>query len=103
MTVIDAAVLIDRFCSRAARSRLRPFVRLAKTIRKHAQGILAAISTGINQARVEALNNKARLSRPGFDGDFQTRISVLMGGSTRHGTSEEVPRRTDRQRRPAGA
>jgi len=32
------------------------------------------------------------VSHPGFDGDFQTRISVLMGGSTRHGTSEEVPR-----------
>ena len=61
LTVIDVAVLIDRFCGRAARSRLRPFVRLAKTIRKHAQGILAAIGTGINQARVEALNNKARL------------------------------------------
>jgi len=61
LTVIDVAVLIDRFCGRAARSRLRPFVRLAKTIRKHAQDILAAIGTGINQARVEALNNKARL------------------------------------------
>ncbi|MCA1679841.1 MAG: transposase [Actinobacteria bacterium] len=61
LTSIDAAVLIDRFCSRAARSRLRPFVRLGQTIRKHAQGILAAISTRINNARVEALNNKARL------------------------------------------
>jgi transposase len=61
LTSIDAAVLIDRFCSRAARSRLRPFVRLGQTIRKHAQGILAAIGTRINNARVEALNNKARL------------------------------------------
>lgn len=61
LTPIDAMVLIDRFCSRAARSRLRPFVRLGRTIRKHAQGILAAIGTGINQGRVEALNNKVRL------------------------------------------
>jgi transposase len=61
LTPIDVAVLIDRFCSRASRSRLPSFVRLAKTIRKHAQGILAAIRTGINQARIEALNNKARL------------------------------------------
>jgi len=61
LSSIDAAVLIERFCSRAARSRLRPFVRLGQTIRKHAQGILAAIGTGINNARVEALNNKARL------------------------------------------
>lgn len=61
LSLIDVAVLIDRFCSRAARSRLAPFVRLGQTIRKHAEGILAAIGTGINNARVEALNNKARL------------------------------------------
>jgi len=36
-------------------------VRLAKTIHKHADGILASIRTGINNGRVEALNNKARL------------------------------------------
>jgi transposase len=57
----DVSALIDRFCSRAARSRLKPFIRLGRTIRKHAQGILAAVRTGTNQARVEALNNKARL------------------------------------------
>jgi transposase len=39
----------------------RAFVRLGQTIRKHTQGILAAIATTINNARVEALNNKARL------------------------------------------
>ena len=61
LTSIDAAVLIERFRSRAARSRLRSFVRLGQTIGKHAPGILAAIGTRINQARVEALNNKARL------------------------------------------
>jgi transposase len=57
----DVGVLIDRFISRAARSRLRPFIRLAKTIRKHRNGILAAVRLKINNARVEALNNKARL------------------------------------------
>jgi transposase len=57
----DVSVLIKRFCSRAARSRLPSFVRLGQTIRKHATGILAAIRTHINQGRVEALNNKARL------------------------------------------
>jgi len=61
LTLADVTELIDRFCARAARSRLRPFVRLGQTIVKHAAGILAAIGTGINQARVEALNNKARL------------------------------------------
>lgn len=61
LSLADVTVLLERFCSRAARSRLRSFIRLAKTIRKHAAGILAAIGTKINQGRVEALNNKARL------------------------------------------
>ena len=54
-------VLIKRLLSRLARSHLEPFVRLGKTIRKHRDGILAAIRLGINQGRTEALNNKVRL------------------------------------------
>lgn len=57
----DVAELLGRFCSRASRSRLPSFLRLAKTIRKHREGILAAIELGITNARVEALNNKVRL------------------------------------------
>ena len=57
----DVTVLIDRFTSRATRSRLEPFIRLAKTITKHREGILAAIRLGITQGRTEALNNKVRL------------------------------------------
>jgi transposase len=54
-------VLLKRLLSRLARSRLKPFVRLGKTIRKHRDGILAAIRLGINQGRTEAINNKVRL------------------------------------------
>jgi transposase len=61
LTVTDVAILIDRLLSRLARSRLEPFVRLGKTIRKHRAGILAAVRLGINQGRTEALNNKVRL------------------------------------------
>ena len=61
LTLEDVTVLIDRFLSRAARSRLEPFVRLGQTIRKHRDGILTAIRLGINQGRTEALNNKVRL------------------------------------------
>lgn len=57
----EAAELLDRWCAKASRSRLDPFVTLAGTIRKHRNGILAAIRLGINNARVEALNNKVRL------------------------------------------
>ena len=57
----DVEILIDRLLSRLARSRLEPFIRLGKTIRKHRDGILAAIRLGINQGRTEALNNQVRL------------------------------------------
>jgi transposase len=34
---------LDAWLSRASRSRLKPFVRLARTLREHRDGILAAI------------------------------------------------------------
>jgi len=61
LTPTQVAALLTRFCSRASRSRLAPFVRLGRTIRKHRQGILAAVRLKVNNARHEALNNKARL------------------------------------------
>ena len=53
--------LIDRWISRASRSRLPAFVKTAKTIRRHRDGIAAAIRLGINNARAEGLNNVVRL------------------------------------------
>ena len=61
LQIDDVEILIDRLLSRLARSRLEPFVRLGKTIRKHRDGILAAVRLGINQGRTEALNNNVRL------------------------------------------
>jgi transposase len=61
LPIEDVTVLIDEFITSAAESTLTPFVRLAATIRKHRDGILAAVRLGVNNARVEALNNKVRL------------------------------------------
>src|SRR6266511_2491435 len=61
LSAIEAAELLDRWCVKASRSRLEPLVKLAGTIRTHRDGILAALRLGINNARVEALNNKVRL------------------------------------------
>jgi transposase len=61
LSLEDVTLLIDRLLSRLARCRLAPFVKLGKTIRKHRDGILAAIRLGINNGRTEALNNKVRL------------------------------------------
>ena len=61
LTPEETVELIDRWCSKASRSRLAPFVKVAKTIRKHRDGILAAIRLKINNARAEGLNNHVRL------------------------------------------
>lgn len=56
-----ATALIDRWISKATRSRLPAFVKAAKTIRKFRDGIATAIRTGINNGRVEGLNAHVRL------------------------------------------
>ncbi len=45
----------------ASRSKLKPFVKLARTIRHHRAGILAAIRLGLSNGRLEGLNSKVRL------------------------------------------
>lgn len=45
----------------ASHSRLPSFVRLAKTIRGHLDGILLAIESGLTNARLEGTNNKIRM------------------------------------------
>lgn len=61
VTPDEAAELLGRWCSWAQRCRLAPFVKLARTIRQHLDGILAAIRLGVNNGRVEGLNNRVRL------------------------------------------
>lgn len=60
LTPGEAETLLDRFLSWAQRSRLEPFVKLGRTIRKHRDGILAALQMGINNGRSEGLNTKVR-------------------------------------------
>ena len=61
LTEAEVGELLDRFCSKASRSGLKPFVTAAKTIRKRRDGILAAVRLGINNARHEGLNRRVRL------------------------------------------
>jgi transposase len=52
---------LDAWLAWASRSRLAPFVRLARTIRRHRAGILAAIRLGLSNGRLEGLNSRIRL------------------------------------------
>jgi len=57
----QATERLDAWLAWASRSRLKPFVKLARTIHKHKQGVLAAIELEISNGRLEALNSKVRL------------------------------------------
>jgi len=52
---------LDAWLAWASRSKLDPFVKLARTIRHHRDGILAAIRLGLNNGRLEGLNSRIRL------------------------------------------
>jgi transposase len=52
---------LDAWVAWARRSKLKPFVRLARTLRRYRDGILAAIRLGLTNARLEGLHSKIRL------------------------------------------
>jgi transposase len=52
---------LDAWIAWAARSRLAPFVKAARTLRRHRAGILAAIRLGLSNGRLEGLNSRVRL------------------------------------------
>lgn len=45
----------------ASRSRLKPFVRIARSIRKHKEGVLAYIQERLTNGIVEGFNNRLRM------------------------------------------
>jgi transposase len=52
---------LDAWLTWASRSRLEPFIKLARTIRRYQAGILNAIRLGLNNGRLEGLNSRIRL------------------------------------------
>ena len=61
LTADAVGELLDRLLARLSRCRLKPFVRLGRTIRKHRAGILAARRLKLSNARAEAMNNRVKL------------------------------------------
>jgi transposase len=52
---------LAEWLSWASRSRLRPFVRAARTVRKHFDGILAYVRERLTNAFLEGMNNRIRM------------------------------------------
>jgi transposase len=53
--------MLGKWCAWAQRCRIPQFVKVGKTIKKHLDGILAAVDRGLANGRHEGLNNKVRL------------------------------------------
>jgi transposase len=88
--------LTDRWISKASRSRLTAFVTAAKTIRKHRDGILTAIRTGINNGRVEGLNSQVRVilarARGFHTAEAALGLVMLTCGPITHTLPHEKPK-----------
>jgi transposase len=63
----DAARYLKRWITSAKRSRLRPFINLARRLERHFDGIVAAVIHGLSNSRLEGINAKIRLiNRRGY-------------------------------------
>lgn len=58
----EVADAIEKWRHRAWTSRFPEFVEFHKKIKRHREAILATISNGLSNARIEAINNKIKLS-----------------------------------------
>jgi transposase len=56
-----ATIALNDWLAWASRSKLKPFVKTARTIRKHFFGVLAYVKTRLTNGVVEGLNNKLRM------------------------------------------
>jgi transposase len=62
MTAGEAEVELGSWLDSASRCRIPEFVELSKKIRRHKDRILETIASGLSNARVEAINNKIKVT-----------------------------------------
>ncbi|MDR0500610.1 MAG: transposase, partial [Coriobacteriales bacterium] len=58
----EAASLLDEWLARASRCRIPQVVAVNKKVRRRRDDIIAAVDLGISNARVEAINNKIKVT-----------------------------------------
>jgi len=61
-TYDEAAIELDDWMKWAQRCRIKEFVELRKKIKRHKTAILASIKYGLTNARIEAVNNKIKVT-----------------------------------------
>lgn len=53
---------LDRWLSWASRCRIEEFVELGKKVKRHKDAILSSIKNALSNARIEAVNNKIKVT-----------------------------------------
>ena len=61
--IVSAGLHLESWCSWARRSRLEPFKKLARTVIKHRDGILAFFPSRITSAAIESINGIIQTAR----------------------------------------
>ena len=89
----EAPERLDAWLAWASRSRLKPFIKLARTIRQHKAGVLAAVELGISNGRLEALNSKVRLLSHRAYGFHSANALIAMTYLCCAGIQIELPHR----------
>jgi transposase len=89
-----ARALLGGWIAWAQRCRLEPFVKLAKTIKKYRQLILAAVEHGLSNARSEATNTHLRLLTRRAYGYRSPEALIAMADLTRGGLCPPLPGRS---------
>lgn len=76
----EAGMLLDGWLSQAARCRIPKVVDVARKVRARRDDIVAAVALGISNARVEAINNKVKVTvRMGYGfRNIDNLIALLM-------------------------
>lgn len=90
----DGKLLLKAWLRWATRSRLPPFVKLARTIRRHLPEIHNTLDHGLSNARVEANNTHLRLlTRQGY-GYHNPQALITMAMLRRGGLCPPLPGRS---------
>lgn len=85
---------LDAWLARACRSRIPAMVKLSQTIRRHRDGILAAVELGLSNSKLEGLNSKTRLINHRGYGHHTAAALIAMIYLCSGGITIQLPTRT---------
>ncbi|TWH65234.1 ISL3 family transposase [Micromonospora olivasterospora] len=90
----DGRLLLQAWLRWASRSKLAPFVKLAKTIRRHLPAIHNMLDSGLSNARIEANNVHLRVLTRQAYGYHSAKALITMANLRRGGLCPPLPGRS---------